>query len=359
MKTSEKCASFCLYSNLSKLFFASAIFAAAAIFAGCASPFAKNGESKAEQIQKITNEIVEASKKKLKPKGLCAIVADPHTGKILALEGNAIRFLTEPVSTFKPVSVVAGLEEGKITPRTKINCEYGAYNFGKITIKDYIPLGELTYKEVLAQSSNIGITKIAYLLKDEEFYDWSRKFGLGERSGISVPGELPGILNPPFRWSSQTKARMAIGQNIAATPLQIAMAYCALANGGNLMRPVLGQEKTQTIRRVCSKKTANLVKKALQASTETTSGAARFAQVKGLSVAGSTGTAQAVSDKGEYTPGKYVTMFAGFFPADHPKYVVVVVIDEADLSPRLNYGGLVAAPIFAEIAKKISKLPSK
>jgi cell division protein FtsI (penicillin-binding protein 3) len=327
---------------------------------GCATHLShkNHGTLSRAEIQKIVDEVVEDSKKSLKPKGLCVLIANPHTGEILAKTGDAVRSLTEPVSTFKPVAVVAAFEEGKISDETRIDCELGAFRNGNHTIRDFIPLGPANPQEILAIGSNIGVTKIALLLDDEKFYHYSRRFGFGEKTGISVPGEIPGLLKSPDQWGAETKARMAIGQYVAATPIQIAMAYCAIANGGKLMRPVLGSEKPRRIRRVCSEKTANKIKAALKAATEE-GGAAPLAQVKGLSVAGSPGTAQAVSEKGGYAPGKFVTMFAGFFPADHPKYVVVVVVDQADLPPSLNYGGSVAAPLFAKIAGKIHGNPEQ
>jgi cell division protein FtsI (penicillin-binding protein 3) len=214
----------------------------------------------------------------------------------------------------------------------------------------------LQYDGILAKSSNIGTTKIAFLLEDQDFYDYARRFGFGEKTGIDVPREFPGILHPPSKWGEQSKARMAIGQGIAVTPIQIAMATCALANGGKLMRPLLGQENPHLVRQICSEKTANLVKKALESNV--IDGGASLAKVEGIDVGGMTGTAQAVTPEGKYSPDQYVTMFSGFFPVEHPKYVVLVVIDQAKLPPNINYGGLIAAPIFAEIAKKISSLPA-
>jgi hypothetical protein len=149
---------------------------------------------------------------------------------------------------------------------------------------------------------------------------------------------------------------MAIGQNLAVTPIQIAMAYGALANGGKLMKPILAGERPHSEGRVCSPKTASFVRNALQLNASG-AGSSPLAQVEGVSVGGKAGTAQAVTPRGQYDPAKYITMFAGFFPVEHPRYVVVVVIDKADLPPDRNYGGLVAAPIFSEIAKKITSLP--
>jgi cell division protein FtsI/penicillin-binding protein 2 len=305
------------------------------------------------EIQKIADEVANESKKSLNPQSICVIVADPKTGKILAMKGDGTRFLTQPVSTFKPMVMVAALEKGKISPQTKIDCESGSFKIGDFTLKDALPLGELDCEGILAKSSNIGIAKIAMLLEDQEFYENARRFGFGEKTGISIPGEIPGLLHPPSRWGNQTKVRMAIGQNLAVTPIQIAMAYGALANGGRLMRPALAGGKPQLAWRVCSPRTASIVRNALQ-SNSSNGGVSPLAQVNGVSVGGISGTARDITPEGQHAPGKTLTMFAGFFPADHPNYVIVVVVDQANLPESQNYGGLVAAPIFSEIAKKIS-----
>ena len=151
-----------------------------------------------------------------------------------------------------------------------------------------------------------------------------------------------------------TKTRMAFGQSVAVTPIQLTMAYCALANGGKLMKPVVGDEKPVLVRRVCSTQTAELIKNALQ-KTVSNEGTAPLAHVDGVEVAGKTGTAQAITPDGHYYADKFITSFAGLFPVKDPKYVVVVVVDQAELPPDRNYGGLVAAPIFSEIAGKILK----
>ena len=338
------------------IFISLAFFGCMAFLSGCASQGTQKADHQ-EAIRKIMQEVYASAQKALNPEAMCVIVTEPQTGRILAMKGNAIRFLIEPASLFKPVAMVAGLEKGKITPRTKIDCESGAFPIGKFTLKDHIPFGKLPCDQVLAKSSNIGITKIAMLLEDQDFYDYARKFGFGQKNGIGIPGEIPGILHPPAKWGEQTKPRMAIGQNLAVTPIQIAMAYGALANGGKLMKPILAGERPHSEGRVCSPKTASFVRNALQLNASD-AGSSPLAQVEGVPVGGKAGTAQAVNSHG-YDPGKYVTMFAGFFPVEHPRYVVVVVIDKADLPPNKNYGGLVAAPIFSEIAKKISLSPNR
>jgi len=327
------------------------------LLAGCATPFCNSHTQaypKNQPIQQITDKAVSDAKASLHPKGISVIVAEPKTGKILALSGNALGEMFEPGSTFKPVVVAAALEKGAITPTTKIFCEYGAFQYDGKTIKDHYPTGDLTFDEILAKSSNIGAAKISLKLKDDDYFNCVRQFGFGDKTGIAVPYEVAGIVLPPSRWDHLTKTRMAFGQSVAVTPIQLTMAYCALANGGKLMKPVVGDEKPVLVRRVCSKKTAELIKNALK-KTVSKEGTAPLAHLDGVVVAGKTGTAQATKN-GVYLSDQYWTLFAGFFPADHPKYVITVVVDEADLPPEKNYGGLVAAPIFANIAGKISKL---
>ena len=336
--------------------------------AGCAFPF-NHSQTKAyphnQTIQQITDHAVELAMQSLYPKRMMVIVAEPKTGKILAMTGrmqginlntdDPISRFYEPGSTFKPVVAVAALQEGKITPKSEINCEQGAFPFGGKVIKDHQKNGNLTFEGILMKSSNIGASKMALLLSDRFFYNYVHRFGFGEKTGISMSGEVEGIVNPPDRWDGLTKARMAFGQSIGVTPIQLTMAYCALANGGLLMKPVIGSEKTTVVRRVCSKKTADLVKNAL-AKVASDQGTAPLAQVKGVTVGGKTGTSQAITPDGHYATDKYVTSFAGFFPVEKPRYVCVVVVDQADLKPEVNYGGLVAAPIFSDIAKKILAL---
>jgi len=328
------------------------------LLAGCACPWTQSHTKaypKNQPLQQITDNAVAEAKASLHPKGITVIVAESQTGKILAMSGNGVGQMFEPGSTFKPVVAVAALQEGKVTPTDKINCENGAFNFKGKTIKDHYHSGELTFDEILMRSSNIGSAKMGLMLKDPIFYDYIRRFGFGEKTGVSIPGEISGIVNPPSRWDDFTKVRNSFGQSVGVTPIQLTMAYCALANGGKLMKPVIGDEKPVLVRRVCSKGTADRVRNSLE-KTVSDQGTAPLARVDGVTVGGKTGTAQAVTADGHYAHDKYWTMFAGFFPVKDPKYVVVVVVDQADLPPEKNYGGLVAAPIFSEIAGKILKL---
>jgi cell division protein FtsI/penicillin-binding protein 2 len=338
---------------------------------GCSSPQKTSLKAYPNNpsIQQIADKAVSDARKDINPKAVVLVVAEPSTGKILAMSGWKqdtkpelkrerswpCWLMLEAGSTFKPVVVAAALEKGKITPTAKIFCENGLFTYGGKTIKDHYRLGDLTYDEILAKSSNIGASKISLLLKDGDFYCYVRKFGFGKKTGISIPYETGGLVPPPEKWEKLTKTRMAFGQCVLVTPIQLTMAYCALCNGGKLMRPVTGNEKPKVVCRVCSEKTADMVKNALS-KVANPDGTAPLAKVKGVTVGGKTGTAQIIGKNGAYLTNKYWTMFSGFFPVDHPKYVITVVVQDADFPPEKNFGGLVAAPIFSEVATKISAL---
>lgn len=339
--------------------------------AGCAPEIydhTTKGHFDNQAIQRIVEEQVKSAKETLRPKAMVVVVAEPKTGKILAISGYeresaanlgsnsalAGSLMFEPASTFKPMTAVAALESGTINPETKIFCENGSFTHAGQIISDSRPLGDLNFDEILAASSNIGASKMAFTIDDETYYDYVRKFGFGEKSGLSIPTESGGLVQPPAQWDALTKARMAFGQNVAVTPIQLTMAYCALANGGLLMKPVIGDGMPKVVRRVCSEGTANLVKNALQAAPEEPMTPA--SQARGVVVGGKTGTALAINSKGGYLPDQVCTMFVGFFPVKDPEYVITVVVDDANVPPEKNYGGLIAAPIFEEIGGKILNL---
>lgn len=339
--------------------------------AGCAPSLSRNATEAhpdSQAIQRIVEEQVKSAKASLRPEAMVVVVAEPKTGKILAISGYekesaanpgsnsalAGKLIFEPASTFKPVTAVAALETGTIDPKTKIFCENGSFTHAGQIIRDSRPLADLTFDEILAASSNIGASKMALTIDDETYYDYLRKFGFGEMSGLATPMESRGLVKPPAQWEALTKARMAFGQNVAVTPIQLTMAYCALANGGLLMKPVIGDEMPKVVRRVCSERTANLVKNALQATPEESTSPA--SQARPVVVGGKTGTAFGISSKGEYLPDQCLTTFVGFFPVKDPEYVITVVVDDADVAPEKNYGALVAAPIFEEIGGKILNL---
>jgi cell division protein FtsI/penicillin-binding protein 2 len=207
---------------------------------------------------------------------------------------------------------------------------------------------------------------MAMMMGGEKYYEYVRKFGFGERHGIELPGEIPGLVHPPARWDKLTITRMPMGHSVAATPLQIAMGMSVIANGGNLMEAqivksvettdggIVFEKSPKIVREVISKKTARFISDALVGVTQP-GGTAMSARVNGFQVAGKTGTAQKVSARGGYAQGKYVVSFVGYMPAEDPRFVCLILVDDAKIASSLNYGGLVAAPVFSRIADKAAR----
>lgn len=317
---------------------------------------------------------VEASR----AKGGMALVADPLTGKILALanyptfnpnsfrqyptlhlRNRSVSDSFEPGSTFKIFLLAAALEERLVRPQDGINCENGRYAFGGRIIRDDHPHSRLSITDVLKYSSNIGSAKVGLKLGDERLYRYLKAFGFGEKSGIDLPGEASGGLRPVNRWYGTDIATISFGQGVSATAIQLVAATSSVANGGLLMKPYLveritdsnGQElqrfEPQTVRRVISSQTAGTIAQMMEGVTQK-GGTGTNAAIEGVRVAGKTGTAQKVDpvSKG-YSATKRTASFVGFVPADKPLLTILVVIDEPATSP---YGGVVAAPAFREIA---------
>jgi len=308
-----------------------------------------------------------------------ALVMDPYTGEILAMavrpgfDPNRVgryapedlrnRLITdpyEPGSTLKMFLAAAALDEGAVSLDEVIDCEQGTLPLRGGALHDHEPMGELTFAQVLTRSSNIGAAKVGMRLGADRLYAALRTFGFGRRTGIELPGESPGVLLPVGRWSGRSLPSVSIGQELMVTPLQLATAASAIANGGWLVRPHLvkevdgpkGVERTrpERRRRVVTAETAARLRRALVGVTEA-EGTAPDAGVPGYLVAGKTGTAQkAAHDRRGYARGKYVASFIGMVPADHPRIVILVVVDE----PKgLHYGGSVAGPVFREIARPV------
>jgi cell division protein FtsI/penicillin-binding protein 2 len=305
-------------------------------------------------------------------------VLNPHTGEILALanaptfDPNSIATATadsrrngalqntyEPGSTFKIVAYSAAIEQGLASPDDKIDCQMGSIRIGKTLIHDHMPFGVLTVAEALAKSSNVGAIKLALKVGDKSMYDFIQRFGFGSRTGVELAGETRGILRPVERWQPASIGYLAMGQEVGVTPLQMAAAFGAVANGGVRVAPHLvrevraaganGSEPTVSEqRRVISAETANKLKGMLEGVT--LKGTAKKAQLDGYTAAGKTGTAQKAEKNGGYSKTKYIASFVGFAPVENPAVVIIVVIDEPTGS---HHGGDVAAPVFREIAEQI------
>ncbi|MDP9253933.1 MAG: penicillin-binding protein 2 [Verrucomicrobiota bacterium] len=337
-------------------------------------------------LQNIVENEIDAAMQEYHPAKATIILMRPQTGEILAManrpnfdlnlraeakpeqmKNRAIIDMMEPGSTFKIVAAAAALNERKVQPDTVIFCENGAWNFGGRILHDHKPLADLSVRDVLVKSSNIGSAKLALSVGEEKFYEYIRRFGFGDRTGIELPGEIPGLIRSPKFWSKISITRIPMGHEIGVTPLQMTLAMATIANDGKLVTPRIVKSITNrdgttvssfspiVLRQVISSQTARQIGDALRG-VVSDRGTAAAATVPGFSIAGKTGTAQKVNPKGGYEQGKYVVSFTGYLPADHPEFVGLVVLDDAHTSkPELNYGGLVAGPIFSRIAEKAAR----
>ena len=337
-------------------------------------------------LQNIVENEIDAAVREYNPQKATIILMRPQTGEILAManrpnfdlnlrseakpeqmKNRAIIDMMEPGSTFKIVTAAAALNEKKVRPDTTIFCENGIWNFGGRPLHDHKAYADLSVQDILVKSSNIGAAKLALSIGEQKFYEYIRRFGFGDRTGIELPGEIPGVIRPPQTWSKISITRIPMGHEVGVTPLQMMVAMATIANGGKLVTPRIvksvtaGDGKTITtfsptvLRQVISPETAAQVGNALRG-VVSDRGTAAAAAVPGFTISGKTGTAQKVDPKGGYEQGKYVVSFSGYLPSDHPEFVGIVVLDDAKTSkPELNYGGLVAGPIFSRIAEKAAR----
>jgi len=334
-------------------------------------------------LQNIVEKELDAAYRQYKPVTAVGIIMRPKTGEILAMVNRpdfdpnelsddklqdrrnvAIESLVEPGSVFKIVPVGAAFNEKLFSPLSVIDCEWGHFKYGGRILHDHKPMGELTVQDVLAKSSNIGAAKIGITLGDQRLYEYIRKFGFGERTDVSLPGESAGEVSPPYRWSKLSITRLPMGQEVGVTPLQLITAMSAIANGGRLMMPQIVHEIVDEqggvvtsfppveIRQVISETAAKEVRVALEG-VERKGGTAVAAAVPGIIGAGKTGTAQRKGPNNGYLHDKYVLSFVGMLPADDPEFVCLVMLDSPTVKTQEeNYGGQVAGPIFERIAEK-------
>jgi cell division protein FtsI/penicillin-binding protein 2 len=335
-------------------------------------------------LQTIVEQELDAAWSEYTPKMATAIMIRPQTGEVLAIasrpnfdcnnvreaaddaqKNRPIVDMIEPGSTFKIVATSAALEEKLVSPETTIFCENGHFLYAGRILRDAHPMGILTVHQILSKSSNIGAAKLALQLGETRFYQYIRLYGFGERTGISLPGEIPGLVNPPYRWSKLDITRIPMGQSVAVTPLQLVSAMSVIANGGNLLKPMIVSQivdsdgrtvanySPEVVRRVISITTAKKVVAALK-DVVSKEGTAPAAAVPGFAVAGKTGTAQKIDPRGGYLEGKYVVSFVGFMPADDPKFALLVLLDDPVMKQGAAFGGTVAAPVFSKIAKRVA-----
>ncbi len=335
-----------------------------------------------EVIQYIAERELARAVERSRAKAGTAIVMDPSTGDILALanqptyDPNAYRKATsaarrnravtdsfEPGSVFKVILLAGALEEGVVRPGDRFHGENGAIEVSGVTIRDHEKYGWLTVEQILTHSSNVGAIKIGQKLGKSLYYHYISGFGFGSLTGADLPGETPGLMRRPRGWSALSLSVLSLGQEISVTPVQIATAFSAVANGGNLVRPhvVRGlrsvdgslsrQVEPVAIRRVISPETARTLLGMLRGVVE--EGTGKEAALEEYRVAGKTGTAQKLDPTtGRYSHQKVVASFVGAVPAEAPRLVILVLIDEPE---TLRWGGSIAAPTFREIARDALK----
>ena len=333
-----------------------------------------------EVLQHIVEQALDTVYKTTEAQSAVCIVQDPSTGEILAMacrpdfdlnnyraypvanrRNRAITDAFEPGSCLKVVPTTALLQERLVDPSEVIYCENGAMRLHGHTIHDFRPHGNLTFEEVISESSNIGTIKAASRLSNQQLYECYKLFGFGQRTGLGFPGEARGLLRHPARWSGLSLASISIGQEVSVTPIQLVRAFSAIANDGIMMKPLLVRQTEEYAGgplierfsprqqgRVMSRATARQVKELLHKVVRDGSGGR--AAVDGYGAAGKTGTAQKIDPKtGLYQKNLHVAIFCGFVPVDKPRLTIMVLVD----SPRvkMDTGGAVAAPVFSEIAE--------
>jgi cell division protein FtsI (penicillin-binding protein 3) len=304
---------------------------------------------------------------------------DPRTGEVLAMANrptfNPNRFAAygsgrwrnrvvadayEPGSIFKIFTAAAGLQEKVVDPDEVIDCGRGSIEVAGTIINDHHVFDHLTFREVIAKSSDVGVVRVAQRLGRENFNRYLTDFGFGTATGVALPGESAGLLRPPPRWSALSLPSLSFGQEVGVTALQMAAAVSAVANGGYLMKPqivkrietasgqVVKETRPVAVRRVLEPGTIDTLTEILKEVVK--SGTGKRAAIPGYVVAGKTGTAQKVDASGRYSMVDHVASFVGYVPASRPSLVVLVSLD----TPRgaANQGGDVAAPLFQRIAEQ-------
>ena len=331
------------------------------------------------RIQAIVERELAAGVEKFEADAGTVVVLDPHTGAVVALanfpsfdpnragayhgssrRNRAVTDVFEPGSTFKAFLAAAAVDAGAVTLDEQFDCEEGSYRIGRRTIHDTHPHGLLTLPEVIQYSSNIGTTKVAEIMGRDTFAAYIEGFGFGARTGVDLPGEVQGIVNPVSSWGAIELATTSFGQGIAVTPIQLAAGFAAIANGGIWHQPhvvsrataedgrILHDRSLQgaNSRRVIGSETARAVTAMLESVVDGDGGTGKNARIAGVRVAGKTGTAQKARLDGRGYSRERIASFVGFAPADDPALVTLVVVD----NPRkATYGGTVAAPIFREV----------
>lgn len=331
--------------------------------------------------QHTVEEVLTQVQEEYSPVSASVVVMDPRTGAILAManrpgfnpnsfgdfpeemyRNRAVTDYYEPGSVMKPFTMSAAIEANLIEPQTKIFCENGLYRVQKRLFHDHHPYGWLTATGVIRHSSNVGAAKIGQMCGPDLLYETLKAFGFGEKTGVDLPGEVPGMLAPPSSWTKYSTVSIAVGQEMAATPLQLASAFSVIANGGVRLRPyvvsrIIDPEGRpaksfgpHVLERTTSYETA-FGKMVPILSEVVERGTGKRARSVFYTLAGKTGTAQKPNETGGYSHSKFISSFCAFGPAEDPRICVVVMINE--VAPgKPYYGGTVAAPVAGKILEK-------
>jgi cell division protein FtsI (penicillin-binding protein 3) len=335
-----------------------------------------------EKVQYIAERELAAAIAKTRAIAGTVVVMNPNTGEILALANwpkfnpnaasdapadarmnRGVSALYEPGSTFKLITLAAAFDQGITRPGEVFDCENGAVYVAGHRIRDHKPFGLLSVADILAQSSDVGAIKIALRLGAPKFYDYIRAFGFGQPTGVDLPGESKGILRRLENWSAISIGSISMGQEVGVTPLQLASAVSAIANGGLLYKPhviaelrrgekVLPAEGVLALaepKRVIRAETAATLRQLMEGVV--LHGTGPLARLDGWTAAGKTGSAQKIDPAtGRYSPTQLIASFTGFAPISNPAVTILVSLD----SPvGLHEGGQVAAPVFKRIAEQI------
>ncbi len=323
-------------------------------------------------VERQLDQLMEAHR----PLGACAVVLDPWSGEILAMASRpafsptqpelappnswrnlAIQAAYEPGSTFKPLIVAGALDLGMLKTEETFHCGNGVYRMGPRVLHDHHRYGTLSVKEILVKSSNVGMARIGERLTNERLEEITRRFGFGRRTGIELPGELPGTLHPLSQWTIYSTGSIPMGQELTATPLQLLVAHASLANGGRWITPhlALGPQGSSganvlTTEIISPEPARWVVQEAMSAVVERGTGTkARLAEYP---LFGKTGTSQKIEPNGKYSHTRHVSSFVCGAPIDHPRIVVIVTVDEPT-DAGSDFGGIVAAPVAAAIVREV------
>ena len=340
-------------------------------------------------LQTIVENELDAAMREYPPEKATIILMRPQTGEILAManrpnfdlnlrseakpeqmKNRAIIDMMEPGSTFKIVTAAAALNEHKVHARLDDLLRKRRLEYRRPALHDHghKGYGDLSVQDILVHSSNIGAAKMAVMLGEQKFYEYIRRFGFGDRTGIELPGEIRGMVHAPRSWSKISITRIPMGQEVGVTPLQMVHGD---GDGGQRRQTdsaphrqdrsstnkgkALGTLRPTVVRQVISPETASQIALALRG-VVSKRGTAAEAAVPGFTISGKTGTAQKAAPGGGYEKNKYVVSFSGFLPSENPAFVGLVVLDDAHTKdPALNYGGTVAGPIFSRVAEKAAR----